>query len=169
LSFLRQTALLLPSAFLAGVLFFLVTHGRTDPAFGSYPFFEEWTEARGITLTPEGRFVAQAAVFFLPAYVGTLLFVLGIALAERAILGTPARKRDSRMRETFSVVYAVLLLVGTAVVVWIGGRLAARDAPDALFAPVLAAWAPWPAAAAALPVALLLSGPISLIRRAYPG
>ncbi|HEY7370109.1 MAG TPA: hypothetical protein VIA29_09495 [Thermoanaerobaculia bacterium] len=169
MSFLRQTALLLPSAFLAGVLFFLVTHGRTDPGFGAYPFFEEWAEGRGITLTPEGRFVAQAAVFFLPAYAVTLLFVLGIALAERALLGAPAPRSDSRLRETFSVVYAVLLLVGTVVVIWIGGRLGARDAPDALLAPVLAAFAPWPAAALAVPAAFLLAGPIALVRKAYPG
>jgi hypothetical protein len=166
LSFLRQTALLLPSAFLAGVLLFLVTHGRTDPGFGSYPFFEAWSESRRLTLSPEARFVAQAAVFFLPAYFATLLFLLGIALAERAMLGKPSLPRDSRFRETFAAVFSVLFLAGTAVLVWAGGAIAARDAPDALVAPVLVAWAPWPAAALALPAALLLSGPIALLRKA---
>ena len=34
-TFLRQIALLLPSAFLVGVLLFLLTHGRGDPGFGT--------------------------------------------------------------------------------------------------------------------------------------
>ena len=45
--FLRQAALLLPSAFLLDVLVFLLTHGRDDPGFGAYPFFQSWAgEAR---------------------------------------------------------------------------------------------------------------------------
>lgn len=169
MSFLRQTALLLPSAFLAGVLFFLVTHGRTDPGFGTYPFFQEWSEAHRTTLSPEARFVAQAAVFFLPAYVVTLLFLLAIALAERSLLGRRQPRPESRARESFAVTYSVLLLVGTALLVWLGDRQAARHAPEALVAPVLAAWAPWAAAVLALPGALLLAGPLALARKAYPG
>src|SRR5262249_47793568 len=66
--FLRQAALLLPSAFLLNVLIFLLTHGRQDPGFGTFPFFQEWFGDAAAARPPETRFVEQALVFFLPAY-----------------------------------------------------------------------------------------------------
>ena len=59
-SILRQAALLLPSAFLLVVLIFLLTHGRKDPGFGTYPFFQRWAGDRVESAAPEARFLEQA-------------------------------------------------------------------------------------------------------------
>ena len=55
--FLRQAALLLPSAFLLSVLLFLLTHGRQDPGYGAYPFFQEWAGETVFGTSPEARLV----------------------------------------------------------------------------------------------------------------
>ena len=86
--FLRQAALLLPSAFLLNVLVFLLTHGRDDPGFGAYPFFQSW--AGDAPTAPESRFFEQSLVFFVPAYVLALLLILGVTLAERSLFGAAA-------------------------------------------------------------------------------
>ena len=82
MTFFRQITLLLPSAFLLGVLLFLLTHGRGDAGFGAYPFLEQWFGADAARWTPEVRFLVQTAIFFVPAY--------GIALLSRM---RPARRR----------------------------------------------------------------------------
>lgn len=170
-TFFRQAALLLPSAFLLGVLLFLVTHGHQDPGFGAYPFFEQWAGGALVSASPEGRFVEQAMLFFVPAYLVTLLFILFIALAERGLLGRVASDRERRFssyRSAFSGVFAALFLVATGVVVWIGDRMAARLAPGALVAPLLVAFAPYPAAALALVPAAVLAAPVAALKRANP-
>jgi hypothetical protein len=168
-TFFRQAALLLPSAFLLGTLLFLVTHGHEDPGFGAYPFFEQWAGGALVSTSPEGRFVEQAMLFFVPAYLVTLLFILFVALAERGLLGraAPARRLSS-YRSAFSGVFAALFLVATGVVVWIGDRMAARLAPGALVAPLLVAFAPYPAAALALLPAAVLAAPVAALRKANP-
>jgi hypothetical protein len=168
-TFFRQAALLLPSAFLLGVLLFLLTHGHQDPGFGAYPFFEQWAGGALVSSSPEGRFVEQALLFFVPTYLISLLFILFVALAERGLLGAPVREsRRSAYRAVFGGVFAALFLVATGVVVWMGDRLAARLAAGSLVAPLLVAFAPYGAAVVALVPAALLAAPMAFLRKADP-
>jgi hypothetical protein len=165
-TFFRQAALVLPSAFLLGVLFFLLTHAHEDPGFGTYPFFEELAGERFVASGPEARFVEQAILFFLPLYLVTLLFVLLVAAAETGVFGPKPKPRRSAYRKAFSPTFALLLLLATGVLIAIGERTADRVAPGALVAPVLAACAPFGAAVVALPLAAILAGPLALLTRA---
>jgi len=165
-TFFRQAALLLPSAFLLGVLFFLLTHGHQDPGFGAYPFFEQWAEGRFVASSPEARFVEQAVLFFAPAYLVTLLFVLFIAVAETGLFGRRPRASRSAYRRAFAGTFAVLFFVATALLVVAGERAATRLAPGALVAPVLVAAAPFGAAVVAFPFAAVLAAPLALLLRA---
>jgi hypothetical protein len=167
LKFFRQTALLLPSAFLLGVLLFLLTHGHDDPAFASYPFFDQWRGSRG-PASPDVRFLEQALLFFLPAYAAALLFVLGISLGERALFGSRRDRPRSGYGRAFALAFAVCFLAGTAMALFGAERLAKRVAPDTLVAPVIVAAAPFAGAAAALLPAALLAMPIALVRRRSP-
>jgi hypothetical protein len=165
-TFLRQIALLLPSAFLVGVLLFLLTHGRGDPGFGSYPFFEQWAGPEAAGWSPEMRFFAQAAIFFLPAYGFALVLVLGVSFAEEVWFGKRPERNRSAFRRAFAGLFSVLfLLLAGAVVLW-GDRLAARLAPGALLAPLLVALAPFVAGAAAMLPAAALAAPFAALRRA---
>jgi hypothetical protein len=165
-TFFRQAALLLPSAFLLGVLLFLLAHGRQDPGFGAYPFFEQWAGGRFVASGPEARFVEQAALFFAPAYLVTLLFALFIAVAETGLFGPRPKARRSAYRRALGPTFAVLFLVATAVLVVVGERAAEAVAPGALVAPVLVAAAPFGAAVVAFPLAVLLAAPLALLMRA---
>jgi hypothetical protein len=165
-TFFRQAALLLPSAFLLGVLLFLLAHGHQDAGFGAYPFFEQWAGSRFVATSPEARFVEQSALFFAPAYLVTLLFVLFIAVAESGLFGPRPKPARSAYRRAFGLAYAGLLLVATGILVVVGEKAAARFAPGALVAPVLVAAAPFGAAVVAFPLAALLAGPLALLKRA---
>jgi len=164
--FFRQIALLLPSAFLLGVLLFLVSHGRQDPGFGTYPFFEELAGGSSLASTPEARFVEQTALFFLPIYGVTLVFVLAVSVAERALLGRPDETTPPGYRRAFEGTYSVLLLLGSAALVVVGDRLSARYTPGALVAPLVVAFSPFVAAGLALAPAAVLALPIAALRRA---
>ena len=128
--FLRQAALLLPSAFLLVVLLFLLTHGRKDPGFGTYPFFQQWAGERVESAAPGGRFLEQSLVFFVPAYVMALLFILGVAARRarplrrrrnrRAARATGARSRP-RFRPSSSSRASLCM--------WLAERVALRQAP----------------------------------------
>ena len=165
MKFLRQAALLLPSAFLLGVLLFLLTHGRKDPGYGAYPFFQEWAAGGAFASSPEARFLGQALVFFLPAYAVTLLFLLAIALGERALFGPRKTRKPGLFGRAFGSTYPVVFLLASVVAMWIGERLALRQAPGALVAPLVAAVAPFAGAALAAVPALLLAGPVALIQK----
>jgi hypothetical protein len=164
--FLRQAALLLPSAFLLDVLIFLLTHGRQDPGFGTYPFFQEWFGDAAGARPPEARFVQQALVFFLPAYALALLFVLAIGLAERALFGARPKRAGSSFGSAFAAVYPVLFLAATGAAMWWGERVAQAQAPGTLVAPLLAAAAPFAGAALAVAPAAVFAGPVALARKA---
>ncbi len=166
MTFFRHAALLLPSAFLLAVLLFLLTHGRDDPGFGTYPFFEQWGGGTLIAGTPEGRFVEQSLLFFLPAYLLTLLLVLLVVMAENGLFGRREERRLSSYRRAFRVVFAILFLACSTVLVFVGERTAARIAPGALISPILVALAPWVAAALAVLPAALLAVPFAIIPRA---
>ncbi len=165
MSFLRQAALLLPSAFLLGVLLFLLTHAHDDPSFGSYPFFEQWSGGRFATASPEVRFVEQSLLFFLPAYAVALLFILGVALAERSLFGPRETGPRSDYARSFGPAFATLFLTASALVVFEGERVAGRLAPGALVAPVLAGVAPFLAAAIAVVPAAVLAVPLAVARK----
>ena len=165
MSFFRQTALLLPSAFLLAVFLLLLTHGRQDPALAAYPFFEQWAGGALAASTPEVRFFEQACLFFLPAYAMTLLFLLCVALAENALFGPRGERRRSTYGRAFAAVFTVLFLLASGAVVYAGDRAAERIVPGALVAPLLVALAPWAGAAAALLPAMLVAVPLAAIRR----
>jgi hypothetical protein len=163
--FFRHTALLLPSAFLLNVLLFLLTHGRSDPGFGAYPFFQDWLGEAAASVAPETRFLEQAAVFFAPAYVVALLFILSISVAERALFGPKKRRKASGYGRAFGTAFPVLFLFGSVLLMWAGAGYAARHAPGSLVAPLLAALAPFGAAALALLPAAAAAGPLAVVRR----
>ncbi len=165
--FLRQAALLLPSAFLLAVLIFLLTHGRTDPGFGTYPFFQEWV-GEGSAAPPEVRFLEQSLVFFAPAYLATLLFILAVAVAERVLFGARKAARSSGYGRAFGAAFPALFLVASAVLMWFGERVALRQAPGTLIAPLLAAIVPFAAAAVALLPAAVVAGPLALLAKVSP-
>lgn len=160
--FFRHSALLLPSAFLLGVLLFLLTHGREDPGFSTYPFFEQWSTAGS---TPEFRFLQQSLVFFLPLYLVTLLFVLLLAVAENALYGPRRPVARSIYDRAFRKVFPALYLITVAALVLVGDRLARTHAPGALIGPVLVALTPFVAALFALVPALLLAAPAAVLMR----
>jgi len=162
--FLRQAALLLPSAFLLNVLVFLLTHGRDDPGFGVYPFFQQWTG--DAATAPESRFFEQALVFFVPAYAFCILFLLSITLAERALFGGRKERTPSRYRRAFALAFPPLFFAASVVLFWVAERQALRQAPGSLVAPLLAAVAPFAAPVAALVPAAGLAAPIALLWRA---
>ncbi len=166
--FLRQAALLLPSAFLLVVLVFLLTHGRKDPGFGTYPFFQEWLGDRVASAAPELRFLEQALVFFLPAYVMSLLFILAIAVAERSLFGRRKARKAGGFGRAFAATYPAFFLVGSAVVMWVAERGALRQAPGALVAPLIAAAAPFAGAVLAVAPAAALAGPVALLWKVSP-
>jgi len=161
--FLRQAALLLPSAFLLNVLVFLLTHGRDDPGFGVYPFFQAWT---GDSAAPESRFFTQALLFFVPAYVLCLVFVLSITLAERSLFGGAPRREPSRYGRAFAIAFPALFFAASVVLFWVGEKEALRQAPGSLVAPLLAAAAPFAAPGVAVLPAAGLAAPIALLWKA---
>ena len=165
--FLRQAALLLPSAFLLDVLIFLLTHGRQDPGFGTYPFFQEWVGEASVA-APEVRFLQQSLVFFVPAYLATLLFILSVAVGERVLFGARSTRKASGYGRAFASAFPALFLVASALLMWFGEKAALRQAPGTLIAPLLAALVPFVAAAAALLPAAVLAGPLALLARMHP-
>ncbi|MGH9368098.1 MAG: hypothetical protein ACRD3M_10540 [Thermoanaerobaculia bacterium] len=167
MTFLRQIALLLPSAFLLGVLLFLLTHGRADPGFGMYPYFEQWAGSASAGWTPEARFLAQSGLFFLPAYAAALLLVLAVSFAEKALFGRAADRSRSPYRRSFGAVFSAFFLILTGALVLWGDRAASRGAPGALLAPLTVAFAPFAAGAAALLPAAALAAPLVLLRKAW--
>jgi len=165
-TFFRQAALLLPSAFFLALLLFLVTHAKSDPAFGTYPFFEERAGAWVATAAPEVRFAAQAGLFFVPAYVLSLVFVLSVALAERAAFGQRPTGSATGFSRSFGPIFNVLFLVASGVLVFVFDRMAGKYVAGALVAPLLVAFAPFAAAACAVLPAALLAAPAAFLLRA---
>ena len=165
-TFFRHTAFLLPSAFLLGVLLFLLTHGRQDAGFGTYPFFEAWGAQTGTRSTPEFRFLEQSLVFFLPLYLVSLLFVLCIAAAETALYGPRRPVARSSFDRSFRKAFPALYMVSVAVLVLAGDRLARAYAPGALVTPVLVAIAPFLGAGLALLPAFVFAVPAAAVARA---
>lgn len=163
MKFFRQTALLLPSAFLLDVLVFLLTHGRDDPGFGVYPFFQSWS-GEGAP-APESRFFEQSLLFFAPAYLLTLLFVLGVTLAERAWFGRAKSRPPSRYGRAFGTAFPMIFLAASVALMLVGEREALRQAPGSLIAPLLAAAAPFAAGGLALVPAALAAGPLAFLWR----
>lgn len=161
MKFLRQTALLLPSAFLLDVLVFLLTHGRDDPGFGAYPFFQSW--AGETVASPESRFFEQSLLFFVPAYILALVFVFGITVAERALFGPPKKRAPSRYARAFAAAFPALFLAASVALMLAAEHFALRQAPGSLVAPVLAAGAPFAAGAIALLPAAMAAAPLAFL------
>lgn len=160
MTFLRNSALLLPAGFLAAAFVFLVTHGPQDPALAVYPFVSEWFGADRLPRSPEVSFFVQSLVLFALPYLGWLILVFVVALAERAIFG-----RDRRTRGELAIVFSrcaagFLLLIAAA----IGGSTRALQRRLKSEAPVGAAAvaaAPFVAGAVAPIPALIVSIPLA--------
>lgn len=161
MKFLRQTALLLPSAFLLDVLVFLLTHGRDDPGFAAYPFFQSWTGEA--VASPESRFFEQSLLFFAPAYLLALLFVLGVILAERAFFGAPKKRTPSSYGRAFGTAFPALFFAASVGLMLVVERQALRQAPGSLVAPVLAAGSPFAAGAVAIVPAAVVAAPLAFL------
>src|ERR1700739_2245047 len=100
-NFFRQAALLLPCAFLLGVLLFLLTHGREDPAFGAYPFFEAWKGVSRVAAAPETRLLEPGLRFFCARLCcGAPLYPLGLRRRDRR-LWTPGGRGGLRLPADF--------------------------------------------------------------------
>ncbi len=166
MTFFRQLALLLPSAFLLGVLLFLLTHGRSDPGFGTLPFFEQWAGPAASGWTPEIRFLEEAGFLFLPAFGVMLLLVLAVTLAEKAVFGNAADRPSSAYRRSFGALFSAFFLVGSGALVLWAVQVASRRAPDAVLAPLIVAFAPFAAGAVALIPAAALAVPLATLRKA---
>ena len=166
MTFFRQLVLLLPSAFLLGVLLFLLTHGHGDPGFAPYPFLEQRFGVSTASWTPEIRFLAQSGILFAPSYALTLLFVAGVAAAERAVFPAGSHPAPSAYRRAFAATFSVLFLVASGVLVLWADRALARSAPGAPLAPVVSAVAPFAAGAVALVPAAVLAFPAAALQRA---
>ena len=143
------------------MLVFLLTHGRDDPGFGVYPFFQSWA-GEGAP-SPESRFFEQAVLFFIPAYVLALLFVLAVTLAERALFGPSRKLVPSRYGRAFAAAFPALFFAASVVLMMVVERLALRQAPGSLVAPVLAAAAPFAAGVVALVPALVAAAPLAFL------
>ena len=115
MTFLRSCAWLLPVAFLAAVFAFLLAHGPSDPALAVYPFFRDWIGPERLPASAEVGFFLESAALFLFPYLFWLAFVLLVAVAERAIYGSSARRPGGPFRRTFARLYAILLVAGAAV------------------------------------------------------
>lgn len=115
---------------------------------------------------PEGRFVEQTVLFFLPVYLVTLLFILFVAAAEAGVFGPRQATRRSAYRRALGPTFTAVFFAVAVVLVVIGERVAARVAPGALVAPVLVAGVPFAATVAAFPLAVLIAAPVALWVRA---
>ena len=120
----------------------------------------------GISKAEIVEILMQSAVFFVPAFLAALLFVLAIAAGERALFGRrPARKTNAYSR-AFGVAFPLLYLAASVALLWWAERAALRQAPGSLIAPLLAALAPFGAAPAALVPAAVVAGLIALVGKA---
>ena len=110
--FLRQAALLLPSAFLLDVLIFLLTHGRKDPGFGTYPFFQEWV-GRGVggragdAISAAGPGLLRAG---LPGHAP--LHPDASRWPSASLFGARAKRRPSAYGRAFGAAFPALFLRG---------------------------------------------------------
>jgi hypothetical protein len=104
-------------------------------------------------------------VFFVPAYLATLLFVLSIAAGERALFGRRAGRKPNAYTRAFGAAFPLLYLGASVAVLWLAERWAMRQAPGSLIAPLLAAVAPFAAGPAALLPAAVVAGPMALVER----
>ena len=124
--FLRQAALLLPSAFLLDVLVFLLTHGREDPGFGAYPFFQAW--AGEAPAAPEIRFLEQALVFFVPRTSWCCSSSSG-SHWRSGRSSESAEAAPSRYGRAFGAAFPVLFFVASVVAMLAAERAALEQAP----------------------------------------
>jgi hypothetical protein len=160
-NFLRSCAWLLPSAFLAAVLAFLLTHGPSDPALSVYPFFRDWIGSDRLPESMEVGFFLESAALFLLPYVLWLAFVLLVAVSERAIFGAEERSDAGPFRRTFVRLYAILLLVGAAILGASTGLLRKKLGGDTQVGAVAVAAAPFISGVLAAAPAFLLAAPLT--------
>ncbi len=161
MTFLRNSALLLPAGFLVAAFVFLITHDPQDPALAVYPFIGEWIGAERLPRSPEVSFLVQAAILFLVPYVLWLALAGLVVLADRAIFGPLDGRAPGLLRVTFArlSVFFLLLFSGavggsTAFLKRKVGGEASVGALAVAGAPFLAgALAPIPAFALSLPLA----------------
>ena len=164
----RGFVVIVPIAFTAALVTYLLTHGRAVEAFTPYPFLAD-ALGPGLVKRPLQRFAVIATVLFLLPYVVTslLLFLAdgGIELAARLWRrkGNAPGKRGALPPE--SVWAFVVAAVGASVLAARSLDKVARggELPGGVnIAPVMVAAIPFAAAAVALVLAFLASVPRSV-------
>jgi hypothetical protein len=155
LSLFRNSVLVLPTSFLLGALIFILTHGRNQPGYEAFPFLRDLLGPSRIPSTPELRFLVQAGLVFLPAYLFVLVILLLTAAAERAIFGPAPARGAGLYGRALAPTYLVFYFLATVVIVLGTGSVRRVIGSDFPVAPAVVAAAPFLAAFAALPAAAI--------------
>jgi hypothetical protein len=164
-SFLRSCAWLLPAAFLVAVLTFLLTHSPGDPALAVYPFFRDWIGVDRLPKSAEVGFFLESGFLFLLPYAFWLAFVLLVVVGEKAVFGEPKGGGPRPFRRTFVRLYAVLLIVGAAILGASTGLLRRKLGGDTQVGAVAVAAAPFLSSLLAVVPAFLLAAPLTGLLR----
>ena len=160
-TFLRNSALLLPAGFLAAAFVFLVTHGPQDPALALYPFITDWIGADRLPRSPEVAFLLESAVLFLFPYLAWLVLVFLVALAERAIFGAASGATAGAFRASFSRLAVFFLLLIAAAIGASTGALKRRLKSETPVGAAAVAAAPFAAGLLAPVPAFLVALPVA--------
>lgn len=167
-TFLRNSALLLPAGFLAAAFVFLITHGPQDPALAVYPFVTEWIGADRLPRSPEVAFLFESALFFLFPYLTWLVLVFLVALSEGSVFGTRPVPPTGTFRLAFSRLAVFFLLVLSAAIGASTGALKRRLKSEASVGAVAVAAAPFAAGLFAPVPAFLVALPVAGFLRMRP-
>ena len=160
-TFLRNSALLLPAGFLAAAFVFLVTHGPQDPALAVYPFITDWIGADRLPRSPEVAFLFESGVLFLFPYLSWLILVSLVAIAERAVFGAPSGAPAGAFRSTFSRLAVFFLLLIAAAIGASTGALKRRLKSETAVGAAAVAAAPFAAGLVAPVPAFLVALPVA--------
>jgi hypothetical protein len=160
-TFLRNSALLLPAGFLAAAFVFLVTHGPQDPALAVYPFMSDWIGADRLPRSPEVAFLLESALLFALPYLAWLVLVLLVALAERSVFGPRSGAAAGALRITFSRFAVFFLLLFSGAIGASTGALKRRLKSEAPVGAAAVAAAPFAAGLLAPVPAFLVALPVA--------
>jgi hypothetical protein len=160
-TFLRNSALLLPAGFLAAAFVFLVTHGPQDPALTVYPFMSDWIGADRLPRSPEVAFLVESAVLFALPYLAWLILVFLVVLAERAVFGPRSGAAAGAFRITFSRFAVFFLLIFSGAIGASTGVLKRRLKSEASVGAAAVAAAPFAAGLVAPIPAFLVALPVA--------
>jgi len=160
-TFLRNSALLLPAGFLVAAFVFLITHSPHDPALAVYPFIGDWIGPERLPKSPEVAFLVEGAVLFLLPYALWLALSALVVLADRAIFGPPKAREGGAGMVAFARLTVFFLLVFSGAVGGSTAFLKRKVGGEAPVGALAVAAAPFVAGALAPVPALVLALPIA--------